>query len=100
MIDSDEISKARAAIKHNRAALEASNECGCVYCLTIYESNGNFDWVDTDQPTDRWTALCQLCEEPFVIGDASGLSLVEGQSDLLNRLYEPLVQSKANDAQD
>jgi len=78
-IDTDEVSKARMAIKHNRAFLEAGKECGC-----------NFDWIDRDPPTDRWTALHQLREEPFVIGDAADLPLAN-DNDLLERLYKPLV---------
>jgi len=97
MADIDEISRARMAIKHNRAALEASKECGCVYCISIYESNGNFEWIDTDQPTDRWTALCQLCEEPYVIGDAADLPLASDKA-LLDRLHEPLVRARSADA--
>jgi hypothetical protein len=81
-----EVSKARMAIKQDRGFLEASKG------LSIYEPNGNFDWIDTDQPTDRWAALCQLCEEPFVIGDGADLPLAS-DNDLFDRLYKPLVMA-------
>jgi hypothetical protein len=41
--------------------------------------------------TDEVTALCQLCEEPFVSGDAANLPASD--DDLLDRLYKPLVMA-------
>ncbi|HVR90097.1 MAG TPA: hypothetical protein VHG29_03240 [Novosphingobium sp.] len=98
MTGHEEISKALLAIRHNRAIVEASRECGCVNCLTIYEVSENFDWVDKDELSSRWTALCQLCDEPFVIGDAAGLPL-SSDDGLLDRLYDPLVRFRLNNAQ-
>ncbi len=93
----EELASARTAILRNRALIEASTECGCVNCLTIYEANENFDWIDKDQPTDRWTALCQLCDEPFVIGDAAGFDFGDDGA-VLNRLYDPLIRTRLTNA--
>ena len=86
-----EIAAASASMRHNRSLIERSRECACVHCLTIYEVNENFDWIDRTEPKERWTALCQLCEEPFVIGSASGLPVFKEGSALLNRLYDALI---------
>jgi hypothetical protein len=59
-----------AAHKHcfrHRAELEASELCGCFYCIRIFPFSEIKEWID-----DAQTALCPKCEIDSVIGSRSG----------------------------
>jgi hypothetical protein len=64
-----------AAHKHSdrhRAEIEASELCGCFYCLTTFRPDEITEWVDEGQ-----TAICPNCPVDAVIGSASGVSLTQ-----------------------
>jgi hypothetical protein len=52
---------------HHRAEIDASDLCGCFYCLDAFSATDIIEWVDGDQ-----TALCPRCGIDSVIGSASG----------------------------
>ena len=52
--------------KNHRAQIEASDRCGCFYCLSVFSSAKITEWVDLDT-----TALCPKCGIDSVIGSAS-----------------------------
>ena len=53
----------------HRAEIEASRQCGCFCCRSIFPASEVVDFVDGGQ-----TALCPKCDTDAVIGDASGLT--------------------------
>lgn len=56
----------------HRAEIEASDKCGCFYCLRIFTvaDHPSAEWVDDDS-----TLLCPFCGIDSVIGSASGHSI-------------------------
>lgn len=52
----------------NRRELEASECCGCFYCLAIFKSEEIERWLNEGDGT----ALCPHCQIDSVIGSASG----------------------------
>jgi hypothetical protein len=56
----------------HRSEIEASEHCGCFYCMEIFSPRQIVEWVDHDQ-----TALCPLCGIDSVIGDGSGLQITK-----------------------
>lgn len=65
----DVISVHRFSIRH-RTQLEASDRCGCFYCLAVFSPSDIVTWIDGDD-----TALCPTCGIDSVIGSASGLPI-------------------------
>ncbi|MBI5933065.1 MAG: cytoplasmic protein [Chloroflexi bacterium] len=51
----------------HRAEIEASEICGCFYCLKIYSPKEIQEWIE-----DEMTALCPHCGIDSVIGAKSG----------------------------
>ncbi len=56
---------------HHRAEIEASEICGCFYCLEMYPASAITEWTDKENDT----ALCPTCGIDAVVGSASGLEL-------------------------
>lgn len=65
----DVISAHQFSINH-RTQIEASDRCGCFYCLAVFSPAEITEWVDQDN-----TALCPTCGIDSVIGSAFGLSI-------------------------
>ncbi len=61
----------RRCIRH-RIELERSAVCACFYCLERFPPGEVAKWIDGGE-----TALCPRCGVDAVLGDASGLSLVD-----------------------
>jgi hypothetical protein len=71
------------AHKHSighRAELEASDICGCFYCLSTFAPTEIREWIDEGQ-----TALCPNCPVDAVIGSASGYPITP---EFLKRMHE------------
>lgn len=66
-------------IRH-RAEVEASEICGCFYCLSTFPPTEIVEWIDDGQ-----TALCPRCPVDAVLGSASGLPITRG---FLERMHE------------
>jgi hypothetical protein len=56
-------------IRH-RAEVEASEICGCFYCLSTFPPTAITEWTDDGQ-----TALCPKCSVDAVLGAASGFPI-------------------------
>lgn len=67
------------SIRH-RQEIEASQKCGCFFCMEIYGPDAITEWVD-----DANTALCPKCSIDSVIGDASGFPI---DTDFLKRMNQ------------
>lgn len=62
-----------AAHRHcfdNRDEVQASDLCGCIYCLTTFTSAAVSEWCDEDA-----TALCPNCHIDTVLGSKAGFPL-------------------------
>lgn len=55
---------------NHRTQIEASDHCGCFYCLGVFSPSEITEWVDLDS-----TALCPKCGIDSVIGSASSLPI-------------------------
>ena len=64
----------------HRAEIEASRQCGCFCCRSIFPASEVVDFVDGGQ-----TALCPKCDTDAVIGDASGFNITP---ELLEDMYK------------
>jgi formate dehydrogenase maturation protein FdhE len=56
----------------HRAQIEASEICGCFYCLQMFSPSNIEEWVDSEQ-----TALCPKCGIDSVVGSASVVPLTQ-----------------------
>lgn len=65
MTEPDIIAAHNHSIRHRRE-IEASDSCGCFYCLAIFKPNEIERWLN------EGTALCPHCAIDSVIGSASG----------------------------
>jgi len=59
----------------HRAAVSASERCGCFYCLATFAPSEILDWVDEDANGVGQTALCPRCGIDSVLPSSSGLSI-------------------------
>lgn len=64
---------------HHRAAILASQSCGCFHCLAVFTPDRIIAWVDSPQGTPKdlksesgTTATCPHCGIDAVIGSSSG----------------------------
>jgi hypothetical protein len=72
-----------AAHKHSsrhRAELEASERCGCFYCLAMFALTEIKSWLNEGDGT----ALCPRCMIDSVIGSASGYPVT---TEFLGRMH-------------
>jgi len=53
----------------NRASIEKSIQCGCYFCLRVFNATEIVDWVDEGQ-----TAVCNSCDIDAIIGDYDDVS--------------------------
>lgn len=51
---------------NNRSDLIKSNQCGCFYCLKVFNPKEIGIWIENDE-----TAICPFCKIDAVIGDKS-----------------------------
>lgn len=59
---------------NHRDAIDASEICGCFYCLSTFPPNRIAEWVDIVEGRGT-TALCPDCGIDSVLGSASGLPI-------------------------
>jgi hypothetical protein len=61
----------------NKAEIQASQECGCFYCMHIFSGSEVTEWIDQGKPFGE-TALCPDCGLDTVIGSNSGYPITKG----------------------
>jgi len=62
-----------SAYKHasfHRVEVLRSSTCGCIHCLSTFETSEIKTWIDTGQ-----TAVCPRCGMDSVIGSEAGMAL-------------------------
>lgn len=64
----------------NKPGLMLSKNCGCFYCLKIYDTKQIINWTDEEE-----TALCFYCGVDTVIGDSTGFPVED--PDFLKEMY-------------
>jgi len=72
----------------NKELLKESYKCGCFSCLSIFNYNDIYDFVEATDKTIRYSAICPNCSEiETVIGDASGVAITEDNLIYLNESF-------------
>jgi hypothetical protein len=67
----------------HRTELEASEKCGCFYCLNTFEPSEIVDWLEEGDGT----ALCPRCGIDSVIGSQSGYPITDSFLLEMNRYW-------------
>jgi hypothetical protein len=73
MGEPDRIRAHRHSSFHREEVLNGKN-CGCFYCLAIFEPDEIEDWIDEENGIGQ-TALCPQCGIGSVIGSESGFPI-------------------------
>ena len=63
---------------NHKEALQHDKKCGCFDCLTIFDPKEITEWLEDDNPCDRYgTAICPYCGIDSVIGESSGFPITK-----------------------
>jgi len=76
----DDLEAAHTFSANHRQQIEASDLCGCFYCVKVFAPDEIQEWVD-----DGGTALCPKCGVDSVIGTRSGAPITR---EFLMRMRE------------
>ena len=79
MAPAPDVDRAHAHCKENRREIEASELCGCFYCLRTFAPEEIGCWLAVEL-----TALCPHCQIDSVIGSASGFPIT---AEFLRRMH-------------
>ncbi|MBE5738328.1 MAG: cytoplasmic protein [Clostridiales bacterium] len=69
----DRLEYAHQFSKNNKKGLLSDKNCGCFYCLEIFNPIEITEWV----PDSEGTALCPYCGVDSIIGEYTGLSITK-----------------------
>jgi hypothetical protein len=72
---------------HHRHEVIRSTQCGCFYCLSIFEPAAITAWVDEAEAGIGTTALCPKCGIDSVIGSASGFPITVSFLDEMRQYW-------------
>lgn len=64
------LKEAHKASSHHRKLVQASEQCGCFHCLSVFKSGQVREWTDQGE-----TALCPDCGIDSVLPAAAGYAL-------------------------
>ena len=78
---------AHAHSANHRSEIEASEKCGCFYCLDIYPPNSITEWVDENEQGIGTTAICPRCGIDSVIGDKSGYPITREFLESMHQIW-------------
>ena len=76
----------------NREEVLASDQCGCFYCLRIFNPTEITEWLDEFNKTDV-TAFCPHCGIDALIGSRSGYPIT---SAFLSEMHGHWFQAKSH----
>ena len=63
---------------YHKDALLHDKKCGCFDCLAIFDPKEITEWVDEDDPSDKYgTAICPYCGIDSIIGESSGFPITK-----------------------
>ncbi len=78
--------KAHQFSSNNRPSLQTDTQCGCFYCLSIFEPKEITDWIVDHNPYDNGgTAKCPYCDIDSVIGSQSGYPITK---EFLGKMHD------------
>lgn len=75
-----DLKKAHKHSSHNRESIEKSKYCCCFFCRETFEPNEIEEWID-----DCETALCPKCSIDSVIGNYSGIPVLN--KEFIKRMF-------------
>ena len=73
----------------NMEEILQSKQCGCFYCLEIFNPGEVTEWTDEEHSMSK-TALCPKCSIDSVLGDSSGFPA--GSEDFLKAMHYKYFQ--------
>lgn len=71
------IRRAHTHATEHREEIEASDLCGCFYCLSTFDPTEIKAWTDTDDAGVGQCALCPRCGIDSIIGSESGFPITQ-----------------------
>lgn len=80
MSPAPDVERAHGHTNRHRTEIEASELCGCFYCLRTFAPAEIDRWLAVEE-----TALCPHCGIDSVLGSASGLPITDG---FLRQMHE------------
>ena len=78
-LNGDAVVDAHRHSSRHRVEIEASDRCGCFYCMRIFKREQMEEWT-----ADGDTALCPYCGIDSVLGSASGYEI---SAPFLSQMY-------------
>ncbi|MCB9883832.1 MAG: hypothetical protein H6834_18745 [Planctomycetes bacterium] len=73
-METTDLDAAHRHSSNHRGEIEASETCGCFYCIATFTPDQIDEWIDgLRHEGDGQTALCPKCGIDSVIGSTSGL---------------------------
>jgi predicted RNA-binding Zn-ribbon protein involved in translation (DUF1610 family) len=81
----------------NRKEIEASKRAECFSCGHAFAAKDVSEWRDEwtspekQNRVPRWSAICPQCGKPTVIGDASGLLLMQDYGVILKHIIQKQI---------
>lgn len=76
--------KSEKRLAQSRGVIEKSNECGCFYCLKIFDPSKIEEWVGGNSKVGE-VAICPFCSIDAIIGVVGGRLITKA---FLEELYE------------
>lgn len=68
----NQVKEAHKASSRHAELVQASERCGCFYCLKVYQPSEIREWIDQGS-----TALCPHCGIDSVLPEAAGYPLTQ-----------------------
>ncbi|MBC2606327.1 hypothetical protein [Pelagicoccus albus] len=84
------ITQAHKNSANHRKEIEASEVCGCFFCLETFEPKHIEEWTDEGDDGEGTTAMCPRCGIDSVIGSKSGYPI---EKELLEKMRKYWFES-------
>ena len=83
-----DVVRAHLFSNNHKEALLNDKVCGCFYCLKIFDPKEITEWLEDDNPCDKYgTAICPYCDIDSVIGESSGYPITPEFLSAMNKYW-------------
>jgi len=87
-LENEDVIIAHEFSNNHKEALTHDAICGCFDCLKIFEPKEITEWLEDDNPCDKYgTAKCPYCGTDSVIGESSGFPITKEFLESMNRYW-------------